>query len=693
MVGVDRETVIDCVRENKCDDLAAMYHMIEHNYREVLREKSLTSSGGGNTGSVSSMPPLSPTSLSPFFPNTTTKAPNVTEIFNEGTLLTPGDAPGLLTADRLLNLRRHTLGPGQTPVFSNPAFPPTLNYRGILPQTNLMQNLPLVSNLPPESFSVKDPHLLKPPPALLGVTPIGRRASDGGGYFVPHENVDEVDELTGEVSKLSTPINETWPGPPQGPDFLLIPQSATNHLEPPSYDTCSEGGGISRAESPNHHLVDQYLRSRGQKQRHTIPESPKKRRTGLHTVMEKPPDINPELVQEVEARIRSQSPNLLQMPGAATVLPPQQHLTTSPKQTGCLRTRRTGLSTVMEVGKLGDSSGRDSLHPSDRYSPVRRLAEGFPPYNNRNNSLSSGDASPSATDVRLLQEEVMRLQDETQSSGGSVESASSGYMSPQFYLRPPSPGENFVTGDVSQTRRASDCGVSTACQDGHSTLKPSTSSQSATSEPLQQLYNEMYNVDLPSPAQYTSSRRYSYPNSPVHLIAEKHNQQSSGITSHLQHLKLHQKSLGTPNLAVLANPAVESSENVAAPEVPNARWKGSITQGVPSRNMVIDANLQANLLLQHSLKTPHIIAHSHSFDEAMGKQRRIPTAGSLSALWGAHQSVSMFDTNNEDSMSLPYTALGSGGVEAYLRPEICVTNVTGDEILVYGSCEPMDQSS
>jgi hypothetical protein len=38
VIGVDRETVIDCVTLNKCDDLAAMYHMIEHNCREVQVE-------------------------------------------------------------------------------------------------------------------------------------------------------------------------------------------------------------------------------------------------------------------------------------------------------------------------------------------------------------------------------------------------------------------------------------------------------------------------------------------------------------------------------------------------------------------------------------------------------------------------------------------------------------------------------
>jgi hypothetical protein len=122
--------------------------------------------------------------------------------------------------------------------------------------------------------------------------------------------------------------------------------------------------------------------------------------------MEKPPDISHDLKLEVESRIRSQSPNLAPL----TALGPPLQQTSPPKQSGCLRTRRTGLSTVMEVAKPCDSSGRDSLHPpSDRFSPVRRLAEVTAPYNNnRNNSISSGDASPSSTDVKMLQEPIRR---------------------------------------------------------------------------------------------------------------------------------------------------------------------------------------------------------------------------------------------------------------------------------------------
>lgn len=79
----------------------------------------------------------------------------------------------------------------------------------ILPNTNLPQNIPLVQYQPPHNFTIKDQHLLKPPPVLgagmllkciiyvkhgeykiiniysldvkfVSVGGFGRRASDGG---------------------------------------------------------------------------------------------------------------------------------------------------------------------------------------------------------------------------------------------------------------------------------------------------------------------------------------------------------------------------------------------------------------------------------------------------------------------------------------------------------------------------------
>ena len=58
-VGVTRESVIDSVRKNKCDDISALYHMIEYNLRDLEREML--------QAVVTMLPPSSPTSKSPFF--------------------------------------------------------------------------------------------------------------------------------------------------------------------------------------------------------------------------------------------------------------------------------------------------------------------------------------------------------------------------------------------------------------------------------------------------------------------------------------------------------------------------------------------------------------------------------------------------------------------------------------------------
>jgi serine/threonine-protein kinase SIK3 len=188
-VGVPRETVIDSVRQNKCDDICAMYNMLEYNMRDFERERLQAAAN------FVMVPPSSPTSKSPFFIQDPTMQPKpVTEVYNnvDISLLMLGDA----CVERNLATRRHTVGPGQPP---NNVAPSRLSQAkgratGILPQTNLTQNLPLVSNLPPESFCVKNPHLLRPPPTLQGSAAMGRRASDGGGaYFslftrYPHSN-------------------------------------------------------------------------------------------------------------------------------------------------------------------------------------------------------------------------------------------------------------------------------------------------------------------------------------------------------------------------------------------------------------------------------------------------------------------------------------------------------------------------
>lgn len=65
----------------------------------------------------------------------------------------------------------------------------------LLPHTNLPLMLPLLQNEPLHNFSVKDQHLLKPPPAMGTAGGFGRRASDGGAnlqnFF--QKNIEQSD--------------------------------------------------------------------------------------------------------------------------------------------------------------------------------------------------------------------------------------------------------------------------------------------------------------------------------------------------------------------------------------------------------------------------------------------------------------------------------------------------------------------
>lgn len=81
------------------------------------------------------------------------------------------------SGDRYHAARRHTVGPGDTaheqvldPHYILPPYKMESLHAArtfdILPNTNLLINLPLVKNQPPQNFSVKDQHLLKPPPVM-----------------------------------------------------------------------------------------------------------------------------------------------------------------------------------------------------------------------------------------------------------------------------------------------------------------------------------------------------------------------------------------------------------------------------------------------------------------------------------------------------------------------------------------------
>ena len=414
-------------------------------------------------------------------------------------------------------------------------------------------------------------------------------------------------------------------------------------------------------------------------------DSPRKRRTGLHVVNQKP-EISPELVQEHESRMRAAQASA----SATSNTPPPK---TSPSKPGSLLKRRTGtgLSTVMEVKSLHcDSPFITSPDPAGR----SQSSDPFRCILTASNDASTCDA------IRVMQEEAAAARLAQNEGASSADSASSGYMSPHF-LRPPSPSD-----DLMQPRRSSDSGVDLP---GHevSCLK---NSASAPSKPIQQLYDEMY-MDPASPnVILNNSRRYSYPNSPVHNqltssastastlahVNATHDlriPQSAQLTNHLQQLRLQQYKIDeesslVPSTTLAA--AVSPSSGAARPV--SHKWKGSITQGVPSRPPTTSPTPS---LLTPSLEGPYpsSMAHSHSFDDAYEhtlKPRGI--SGSASSVW---YSSAMEDTE-VDYISLPYVPMSPTSAPPISfpatntapsdHPEICVTNVTGDQIkFVFGT--------
>ncbi|XP_052748739.1 uncharacterized protein LOC113514438 isoform X1 [Galleria mellonella] len=217
--------------------------------------------------------------------------------------------------------RRHTVGPGDcrhaqggelgaasadlraAPLYVSAHFNQQSSAKvSLLPNTNLAAKLPAVQHQPPRYFSVKDQHLLKPPHAMqTHASSFGRRASDGGAHVARGR------------------------------------ERACCRSAPPHHVSDSGAGSRSPGDGPDEQASDaaydttlcRYMLNRGSSKRHTMatPEdaanvatscaagsmpntspssttSLRVRRTGLLTVTERPPVISPELVMEVEARMK-----------------------------------------------------------------------------------------------------------------------------------------------------------------------------------------------------------------------------------------------------------------------------------------------------------------------------------------------------------------------------------------------------
>ncbi|CAH1796976.1 unnamed protein product, partial [Owenia fusiformis] len=250
-------------------------------------------------------------------------------------------------------MRRHTVGVGD-PDHEAPedvrvklahhqpilAMPPTFitnpidqfslfNHASLLPQMNLPSNLPPVQNHSPHNYTVKDPHLLRPPQVMGpgGMAHMGRRASDGGAniqLFAQHFNRPLIcsqpgsQETVGSLSPSGHPISQT------------LQTSVT-------VEENEEGSD----QEPDQDAVARYLQSRGRGKRHTL-------------AMTSPAY---EVTEELQERLAMQQP---------------------------IRSRRCAASLLTSPDKDRIPTGGRECYkeqhilvvPNERYSPVRRASEG-----------------------------------------------------------------------------------------------------------------------------------------------------------------------------------------------------------------------------------------------------------------------------------------------------------------------------
>ncbi|XP_026331476.1 serine/threonine-protein kinase SIK3 isoform X2 [Hyposmocoma kahamanoa] len=194
--------------------------------------------------------------------------------------------------------RRHTVGPGDcrhtqggelgvcgaasadlraAPLYVSAQFQQTSPNVSMLPNTNLAAKLPAVQHQPPRYFSVKDQHLLKPPHAMQSQAP-AHHISDGG----PSAQPDDGDPAEDQAADSSYNSNLCR--------YMLNRGSSKRHTMATPEEAANAASTLPSNNMPN-----------------TSPSSSaniRVRRTGLLTVTERPPVISPELVMEVEARMK-----------------------------------------------------------------------------------------------------------------------------------------------------------------------------------------------------------------------------------------------------------------------------------------------------------------------------------------------------------------------------------------------------
>ncbi|XP_055601667.1 uncharacterized protein LOC129750686 isoform X3 [Uranotaenia lowii] len=210
--GLTADMIAQSVHENRFDHIYAIYYLLVDKLKQKRKEKSRLQHHASlaysrsrktsiTTGVVDRTEVIKNDSLERLSPLTSTGSPILSMSGGFGTTedlekydndsanmaRTPESTDRLypsVCANTAANTRRHTVGPGDVAheqALANPNAPINFKVGPADQQTqNVPINIPMLQNQPVHNLTIKDQHLLKPPTVMGATGAFGRRASDGG---------------------------------------------------------------------------------------------------------------------------------------------------------------------------------------------------------------------------------------------------------------------------------------------------------------------------------------------------------------------------------------------------------------------------------------------------------------------------------------------------------------------------------
>ncbi|XP_027851338.2 serine/threonine-protein kinase SIK3-like [Aphis gossypii] len=369
--GLDKDMIVNSVQQKKFDHVSAIYHLLVDKLDTTVNQSNTTNQSLVNETNIDGSVNINSNLIENLPLYSMSLYGQDGSIYDSQQLEKYGDvdigesASSNKTQDsHPVTTRRHTVGPGNglmTQVMESHYITHLQTGRNVnvLPNTNLPLNIPLVEFQSPKNFTIKDQHLLKPPQVMGANNNFGRRASDGGANL-----------------QMSQKMNCTFSEPSSKEDLKKQVKIDPNDLRNAIIDQSSKGNLLSEDNNvsasssrytkvmcnTSRHGMGNKEESQGQQ---TNLQNTRTRRSGVSTVMDRPPVISPEVVREVEARMNRE------------YVPPPLPMVSTPRHSH----RISQVSVLPTVQELHRHSGRESLKdvsgylPSERYSPVRRTSE------------------------------------------------------------------------------------------------------------------------------------------------------------------------------------------------------------------------------------------------------------------------------------------------------------------------------